>query len=388
MMRENLWKPSREAEGSAVFRELVGRVEEEMKQGCIDEINLDRSSVWFEDDFEEADNVPDEILSELHQIDTPGFTTEESRSITRLLSIEQPQWGYGVSSGKDQLLDFPAPIIREPTDDIGLKTLVGITGNDLTGASKTVDKLVERMAITPHQRRVLLGTVALIASSYQARRWEDYPGFANAHSDGISSRVEVYADFHGDFRMRETYQSDRILDPLGREQYGAPSIESNHVAGYHSVEPYLLMNVLVHQSKRMGKRLLQDFADGILKQIYDDRTLEVKAGPYADWGDENGSYEAGLLRELIVEGDASSINQLSVIPQGRERLVIDSTPEGILLCNKMQDAEGRGILVSNDKIEDFAATLIKSAFSHGRTAPGALLRILDVARSDANSPML
>lgn len=377
-MSENLWRPSHQAESNPVFGELVNNVQKKMQDGDLDQIDrrcYDRG--FYDEDDEEA---LDEIAEELKDLD--GLTRADHRFNMHLVdafSRDVLSWGYGAASSKDQLFDYDSPTLRRQADTIDIAVLTGLVGNDIIGKDKEIDKRAKEMSSSIQDCRLVLGTAALIATRNLERRWEeDYAGFESTSKDGIRSYVEVYADFHGDFRMRETRQADVIRDPFGTERFGGPEPEPTYIAGYHSVEPYILMNVLHHQSKRMDGTLLTEFAYTITKRVYEDPLLEVQVGNFGDWGESSGEYEASLLRELIKEGSASSISSLAVKPQGPERLVIESTQDGIFLCNRVDDGEqSHSIVIPNDKIEEFVFSLIKSAHSYGRTSPGSLLRVLN-----------
>lgn len=378
-MRDSLWSPSRKTEQTPAHQELLGRVMDAMRSGSIDDIG----SGWYDEEFDSDDAALDDIAREIYERrETIALSKSDHIETSRLLSSWGTlQWGYGAVDDSAGLFPHTMPKIHRPLERLDVAVLSGLVGIDVAGKDKKVDKCSDKLARTPYERLVLLGSVALVAQ--KIRYEQHYPGVGLEEDSGIVSRVEFYGDFHGDFQMRHVRMFDNVVGPFGAEHAYAPILEPVVVFGYHSIEPEILTNIIIHQARLLEPAALRDFADRILSEVTQ-RSLVVTPGNFADYGYDDGEYGVRLLENYLRTGENFTDQDMIVYPNpnSMSRLRIESVEDGIIFCNinLENDSKGGQIYVSNSKIEEVVLALIESACNYGRTAPSTLLSILYTAR--------
>lgn len=379
-MIDPLWSPSRKTENTPAYQDLQGHVMSAMERGDIDEIRTD----WYDGArFDSDDEALEDIVTEIHEHSMiMPFSERDYAEVSKLLSVwEDLRWGYGEKDDPTGLFPYEVATTHKPLTLFDVAVLAGLVGADIMDKNKNADKLSEKLTDTPRQKGVLLGSVAMAAQSERYKR--HYPGLELEDVNGLESRVEFYADFNGDFQMRHIHTFDIAIDPFASEQAYAPELTPNIVYGYHSVEPQILTNILVHQARLLKRGALHGFADEVFRDI-NQRSLTVTPGAFGDYGHHNDEEEVWQFKEFFVNGEDYTHQDMIVYPSpySTTRLRVESKDEGIAFYNVdiEHDNKGEQIHIPNSKIGELVAALIESACDNGRTSPATLLAILDIAR--------
>src|SRR5690606_29040332 len=203
------WMISQRAESSPAIADLSHKLAS----------SLDEGHVWMEEPpkrwtgDDEGDFI-DDIISDLGETDDLQLSNKEAWRITQLLSRADLLWGYGISSGEGQLFDIRTPSIRRALDDDSITVLTGVAGLRLRGQLSKINRLAEKLTRTPHESRVLIGSLALSVSG-GAPRDGSGEGFEVSSGGGIASSIQLFDTAHGDFRMRQVSRAEAMYDPFG-----------------------------------------------------------------------------------------------------------------------------------------------------------------------------
>ena len=288
-------------------------------------------------------------------------------------------WAYGEHMDNDGLYATTTSVQTVAAQDIDLYVLSGLVGFDLLGRSKKFDRKIASRDEPLLETCILLGGLALTAVVNRQESSVPYYGEA---PEGVRPLTKIGGTFHGDFYIsRGSEFLHDVVDPLGVKRSFGPAIERVGTGAYHSSEPGILAAVLLHVASTTDKEGLRGFHQKVFQRVKD---ISFKnGGNFADYGDDDGWYEAeSLSYELSQQANpAGHVLGNFIMQAGNDDLHLQliSTDEGIVFRHhvKGKSAETRNVFtIPNNEIEDFVVTFFQNNF--GRTSTSALAKVFDV----------
>lgn len=233
----------------------------------------------------------------------------------------------------------------------------------------------------------LVGTVGAYAQSLSAKQFN--PGHVwESEYEGKRYRTEVTGSFHGDFRLqRIDITPYPTLDPLGFAVPYRPLLPggSAHVAGSHSIEPYVLASILKYV-EQTGVPSRIGTASGAEQFLHDTEALGSALGNFADAGNPHiGGVRSTQFQLFMPMGDEDSEKSFDhFVPlyagSGHYEIVIGPKNE---LVFRLHGGGANEVRIPPAEIDELAYGLfVQASRGLGRTAVYQLREVLQYRYSD------
>ncbi len=346
---------------------------------------------YSEDDFtEHYQHFCNELLPHLPLADQIRSGHNANLRDDNEPTLERPSGSISVAS--DGLFDGPNVVTHLPETYVSRLVLSGAAALELMHTYPDV--------VLDAHGQVTLDTCrfagAALATCLQREQTGSHiatldmaqPSFSLA-SGAETQDVYVGADFHGDFRIALRPRLDGVpVDPDGQPLDFYPSTpRPEYLAAYHSTEPDIMKDVLLHVL------LLPDKAqrEALIARIINDATTRAGSGQhylgnFGDAGHGNGREQALKLADALQDTYDHSVQWYGVQPQSPIRLCLTSSPDGITFWqaygqhDTLASRQGVQLYIPNADIPLFTTALIDQAMrGAGRTSAAAHLRILATA---------
>jgi hypothetical protein len=239
------------------------------------------------------------------------------------------RWRYGHQSEQDDWALFPYPM---PADS---QELVPDDAYVMTGMLGYVvmkeQSRGEQLDLSLRDAIMIGGFAAAIVQT----EYEYLTKHVIGEKDGIKTVLHVGGTMHGDLLMQtQRMPAGEVVDPLGNKWPFSPELPKSEVGAYHSTEPSLLADTLLHVVKLYGMEKAKSIAAQVLDGIAD---YDAPTGAFADFGSSDHSLtmlleslhrslDRGLpaieqekvIGEYIIYPKPNSWPRLAVVSQGRQ----------------------------------------------------------------------
>lgn len=303
-------------------------------------------------------------------------------------------WHYGTRESDDGLWAEEVSVETRPVDRMGRYVLSGLLGSGILKLDARLNREALRIEPEPLRRAIMVGGAAMTVVTnplHKSRGEHEGARYEFVHS-GRYVEAFVGGNLHGDFLSLRLERAEGLVRDSSTQgevdHYYAPALESQKAYAYHSVEPAItrsLLTYLVGYLKRAPLDVYRECTDAInARGSSTGSRLEV-AGPFADYGDDDGSRQASSLvghLKLLSDGDLEPLRVGSVLgsfivqPQHDAWLELSIVPEGVRVENT--GPSGRrydgGYTLSPAEIPLFIAALASGR--GGRTGSQAIHRVV------------